>query len=151
MKHESRNPKSDAGAVGQVFNLPSIARQVKNLPHGTPPCSCAGPNADCTRSGLPMLGRLYEICAGINCSHQMSEHYRRLWDARQTPPCKHLGAASGKAIQCPTCAARDLDQDLLVRPPRDLHHADRAARAVLLRHLPGPHRAAIGSRPSATG
>jgi hypothetical protein len=104
MKHEIRNPKSEAGAVGQVFNLPSIARQVKNLPHGTPPCSCAGPNVNCTRSGLPMLGRLYEICAGINCSPQMSEHYRRLWDARHTPPCMHLGAASGRAIQCPTCA-----------------------------------------------
>jgi hypothetical protein len=51
-----------------------------------------------------MVGRLYELCAGINCSPQVSEHYRRLWDRVRRPRCRYLGEQTGAAIGCPTCA-----------------------------------------------
>lgn len=68
----------------------------------TEPCHCDGPNADCTRSGLPMLGRLFDLCKGIGVSPQTSENYRRLWDGTKRPRCRHLGNAYDVA-ECPTC------------------------------------------------
>jgi hypothetical protein len=70
----------------------------------TDPCRCIEANPDCMRGGLPMVGRLYELCAGINCSPQLSEHYRRLWDSVRRPRCRYLGEPTGAAIGCPTCA-----------------------------------------------
>lgn len=57
------------------------------------PCHCSKPNADCRRSGQPMVGRLWELCSGTKCpldpSGQpkiykdgltVSEYYRARWD-----------------------------------------------------------------------
>jgi hypothetical protein len=76
------------------------------------PCTCATPNADCRRSGHVMTGRLWELCAGVNCTPEESIAYRRLWDglAAATPPkrslCVYLGADIGERRICPSCRGR---------------------------------------------
>lgn len=64
------------------------------------PCLCSAPNRFCHRAGVPMLGRLHELC-------QTSEAYRAAWDGQQLhrPPCKHQGLMTG-TIPCETCAGR---------------------------------------------
>lgn len=34
------------------------------------------------RAGVPMVGRLWELCSGTNCTAEMSDAYRAIWDAR---------------------------------------------------------------------
>lgn len=73
------------------------------------PCECPHPNPECTRSGQPMVGRLWELCSGScpserPCSQEMSEAYRTRWDrhAGRRGVCKFLGEAvrgpDGKAV-----------------------------------------------------
>lgn len=50
------------------------------------PCRCDGPNTECRRSGKPMVGRLWELCSGTNCSAELSERYRAAWDGLPIPP-----------------------------------------------------------------
>lgn len=45
------------------------------------PCLCNQQNPECHRAGLPMVGRLWELCSGTNCSKATSEKYRTLWDS----------------------------------------------------------------------
>lgn len=45
------------------------------------PCRCDAQNRNCLRSGAPMVGRLWELCRGVNCSAALSEKYRELWDS----------------------------------------------------------------------
>ena len=47
----------------------------------TKSCSCDGPGF-CNRYNMHVLGRHYELCAGINCSEEDSESYRKTWDQR---------------------------------------------------------------------
>lgn len=49
------------------------------------PCRCPGPNKECHRSGRPMVGRLWEACAGVNIDPRVSESLRRKWDSRKEP------------------------------------------------------------------
>ena len=49
------------------------------------PCQCSAPNAACRRAGKPMLGRLWELCSGTNCSAELSYRYRCLWDKLPVP------------------------------------------------------------------
>lgn len=51
----------------------------------TEPCKCPNPNTDCQRAGMPMVGRLYELCSGRcpserPCRDGLSERYRAAWD-----------------------------------------------------------------------
>ena len=51
-------------------------------------CRCDGPNRECRRAGLPMVGRLWEICSGRcpserPCTISQSENYRRYWDSNE--------------------------------------------------------------------
>ena len=50
-----------------------------------------------------MIGRLYELCKGIECPPEVSATYRRLWDAVSRPPCMHLGELTGRHVHCRTC------------------------------------------------
>lgn len=53
----------------------------------TEPCRCIVSSAECRRAGVPMVGRLWELCSGTNCEVAVSERYRALWDAGvQLPP-----------------------------------------------------------------
>ena len=50
-------------------------------------CKCPMPNPDCRRAGVPMLGRLWELCSGQcpperPCSGALSNQYRSLWDTQ---------------------------------------------------------------------
>jgi hypothetical protein len=79
----------------------------------TEPCRCEQPNAACRRSGEPMVGRLWELCRGVNCPLSVSEAYRQAWDnAPQSVPtatprvrCRWFGALVGEQ-ECDTCAGR---------------------------------------------
>jgi hypothetical protein len=72
------------------------------------PCQCEAPNPECRRSGQPMVGRLWQLCRGVNCSPQDSALYRATWDGLPDsairPTCQHLGPALGEKIVCGTCA-----------------------------------------------
>jgi hypothetical protein len=83
----------------------------------TEACRCPGPSQDCRRAGLPMLGRLFELCRGINVSPGLSEAYRRLWDEKKTADreqpvrqgdCFHLGAVIDRRDS--TCSRKWLMQ-----------------------------------------
>ena len=52
----------------------------------TDPCRCASPSAECRRAGVPMVGRLWEVCSGTNCDAAVSERYRAMWDAGTPVP-----------------------------------------------------------------
>ena len=75
----------------------------------TPRCKCEQPNPACTRAGAPMVGRLWELCRGINCTVVQSEAYRRAWDGQPLPEarpaCRHRGETVGEE-ECPACAGR---------------------------------------------
>ena len=72
------------------------------------PCRCPQPDAACRRAGLPMTGRLWELCAGANCSAQQSAAYRQRWDGVpiQQSACVHRGDATGDLRPCLTCRGR---------------------------------------------
>ena len=72
----------------------------------TPPCHCPAPDARCLRAGLPMVGRLWELCAGVRCAPERSTAYRRLWDGRRRRPCCHLGDDTGERKVCLPCRGR---------------------------------------------
>jgi hypothetical protein len=81
----------------------------------TKPCTCATPEEavakGCRRAGLPMVGRLYDLCACRGDVHpRMSEAYRRLWDGmpqldtpNRSKPCFYKGEATGELRQCGSC------------------------------------------------
>ncbi len=86
----------------------------------TPLCQCASDEEaiekGCTRSGQLMVGRLRQLCAGINCTKEKSEQYRAMWDGRKndpgytpppipqrTAPCVYRGEAT-RSQECPTCS-----------------------------------------------
>lgn len=56
-----------------------------------------------------MIGRLWQLCAGIDCTAAASEAYRRLWDG-QLPArrslCRHRGEATGELKECASCRGR---------------------------------------------
>ncbi len=52
----------------------------------TTPCQCSAPSEACRRAGLPMIGRLWELCSGTNCDAATSERYRELWDSHPLLP-----------------------------------------------------------------
>jgi hypothetical protein len=65
------------------------------------PCLCKEPNRFCRRAGVPMVGRLWELC-------QTSEDYRNAWDGAlpaNRPRCVHLGRITG-SVECDSCAGR---------------------------------------------
>ena len=65
------------------------------------PCLCKEPNRFCRRAGVPMVGRLWELC-------QTSEAYRNAWDGAlpgNRPRCVHLGHVAG-SVECDSCAGR---------------------------------------------
>lgn len=52
----------------------------------TEPCKCPVPNNECFRAGVPMIGRLWEMCSNNcpserPCTAKQSEEYRKLWDS----------------------------------------------------------------------
>jgi len=49
------------------------------------PCRCDGPSQQCRRAGVPMIGRLWELCSGVNCSPELSRRYRAKWDGLAVP------------------------------------------------------------------
>jgi len=53
-----------------------------------------------------MVGRLWQLCAGVRCTAQVSEAYRRLWDTRRLRPCRHLGGDTGELRTCRSCRGR---------------------------------------------
>jgi hypothetical protein len=64
-------------------------------------CLCQAPNRFCRRAGVPMVGRLWELC-------QTSEAYRNAWDGTVPggrPPCRQLGSVTG-SVECDSCAGR---------------------------------------------
>ena len=71
-------------------------------------CNCNGPNPDCRRAGQPMVGRLWQLCAGVGCTPAESAAYRQCWDERSAPArrfalCLHLGPDTGERRRCPGC------------------------------------------------
>jgi len=56
-----------------------------------------------------MVGRLWQLCAGVHCTAQQSAAYRRRWDGMgpiQTSACVDLGAATGEQRLCTSCRGR---------------------------------------------
>jgi hypothetical protein len=51
-----------------------------------------------------MVGRLWELCKGVNCSAALSASYRASWDGKARGPCLHLGEVIDR-LDCP-CPAR---------------------------------------------
>lgn len=89
------------------------------------PCVCPAPNALCKRAGVEMVGRLWELCSGHNCTQTQSDAYRRLWDEQagiegvdRTPPipltmqqkmevckdCEYLLGIHCDSDKCPKCS-----------------------------------------------
>jgi hypothetical protein len=55
-----------------------------------------------------MVGRLWELCAGVRCAPEQSAAYRRLWDGRSTHQrwCMYLGPDTGRREPCGRCRGR---------------------------------------------
>jgi hypothetical protein len=66
-------------------------------------CQCNEPNPNCLRAGVPMVGRLWELCRGVNCDATISQAYRDRWQGQTRPPCRHKGEQIG-TFACPDCA-----------------------------------------------
>jgi hypothetical protein len=82
------------------------------------PCQCEAPG-HCPIFNRPIVGRLWQICRGINATPPLTEAYRLLWlepvqsgeqveagsslSSDRSRPCKHRGQPTGEAIACPTC------------------------------------------------
>lgn len=100
-------------------------------------CSCVGPNTDCRRAGQPMVGRLWELCAGKQCTPEVSEAYRRLWDSvsrSQRGSCVYLGGATGQLRSCASCRGRvELKVFACTHPA---HAADPTTTALQCRSCP---------------
>jgi len=70
-------------------------------------CRCTGPNRACRRAGVPMVGRLWQLCAGVGCSAAASAAYRRMWDGqRPRGQCIYLGPFTGATRSCSSCRGR---------------------------------------------
>jgi hypothetical protein len=76
------------------------------------PCRCPAPNPECRRGlGHPMVGNLWRVCAGVGCSAETSDAYRRLFDGLPAPAqvyarnvrCTHRSADSTGTRDCPAC------------------------------------------------
>src|SRR5262245_1274008 len=79
------------------------------------PCQCSEPNPACRRGGQEMIGRLWELCRGVNCDAATSLEYRRAWDGlppsweerrRTNFPCVSRGGPTGEVRDCPSCGGR---------------------------------------------
>ena len=74
-------------------------------------CQCTQPG-HCPVFKRLIVGRLWQICQGIDCPPQLTEAYRLLWEAsppspaRPRGPCRKLGEPTGELVECPTCAGR---------------------------------------------
>jgi hypothetical protein len=56
-----------------------------------------------------MVGRLWELCAGVRCTLEESAAYRRLWDGDEKTHrsfCMYLGPDTGQLQSCGSCPGR---------------------------------------------
>jgi hypothetical protein len=82
----------------------------------TEPCRCEAPNTICRRSGTEMIGRLHELCRGLNCTTEMSESFRRHWDGlpqvEQVPSQEEAFVARALSIATGCCPSNLLPATL---------------------------------------
>jgi hypothetical protein len=69
-------------------------------------CRCPEPNPECNRAGIPMVGRMWELCSGKcpaerPCTALMSEQYRALWDGKVPPTPTNSGETGKLQITVP--------------------------------------------------
>jgi hypothetical protein len=56
-----------------------------------------------------MVGRLWELCAGVRCTAAESAAYRSYWDGQKRALaglCRYLGRETGALQPCQTCRGR---------------------------------------------